>query len=257
MIIGIDIGNTSTLMALYNMSSPIPLDTYRFPTDRNDSLENISLNIKKMSDIFCSQIQSGGIKKICVSSVVPEINSIMSEACIKLYNTKPHFISSGSNLNIKISYTTPEQLGPDRIANAEAANAEFKGNKLVIDMGTAMTFSVVLSNSIFDGGMILPGTSTAIDSLASRTSKLPKIELGIPERISARSTEEAIKSGIYFGWISIIEGITEKLESFYGFKLQIILTGGYSEIISKGLKLQHVHDPLLTMKGIKYIADIN
>ncbi len=257
MILGIDIGNTSTLIALYDISSAIPVNTLRFPTDRDTSPEDLSLNIKNITDELFSQKKSAVIDKICVSSVVPEINSIMSEACIKLYKTTPHFISSGSNLKIKNSYITPEQLGPDRIANAEAANAEFTGDKLVIDMGTAMTFSVVLNNSIFDGGMILPGTSTAIHSLASRTSKLPEIELGIPERISARSTEEAIKSGIYFGWISIIEGITEKLESFYGFKFKIILTGGYSEIISQGLKLQHIHDPLLTMKGIKYIADMN
>jgi type III pantothenate kinase len=257
MILGIDIGNTSTLIGVYDISSAIPLNTFRFPTDRNSSLENISVNLKNITEKLFNQKQSADIKKICVSSVVPEINSIMADACIRLYEICPHFISSVSNLKIKISYTNPEELGPDRISNAEAANAEYTGDKLIIDLGTAMTFSVVLKNGIFDGGMILPGTSTAIHSLASRTSKLPKIELGIPERISARSTEDAIKSGIYFGWISIIEGISEKLESFYGFKLEIILTGGYSEIISRGLKLHHIPDPMLTMKGIKYIADIN
>lgn len=257
MIIGFDIGNTSSVLGVYDENSAIPQGIFRYPTNKKATEDDFSGIIYKQINLCSGTENTAGPKKIIISSVVPEINNSIARAVKNSCDITPHFINYLSRMKIALNYGSPEDLGSDRICNAEAANAEYPGDKLIIDFGTATTISVLLADGKFDGGLILPGTATALDSLHQKTSKLPKIELGVPERISAQGTADAIKSGIYYGWISMVEGLTAKLEIFYGKKFKLILTGGYAELISKGLALSHAIDPLLTMKGIKYLADLN
>lgn len=220
MFLGFDIGNTSTVMGLYHENETVPFKRFRFPTNKSttpgDLINEVSTSLETYSD---------KISSVAVSSVVPEINDAYSEGMGEMFGVRAHIISHSSKLKIKLSYPEPEQLGVDRIVNAEAAFCEYGGNNLIIDIGTAATFCVVLSSGLFDGGIIAPGIGTTIRALAEGASNLPEVPFEAPDRLVARDTINALKSGFYYGWISLTEGLIHRIRQNYNESLRVILTG--------------------------------
>ncbi len=250
MILGFDIGNTRTNWALYNEDSVIPVRHGSFSTVRNSTVEDIYGNLR-------GEITPGDINGLSVSSVVPELNDGYRDLGTSYFHTATHVISYRSRLSIRLNYTNPAELGVDRITNAEAAFREYGGESLIIDLGTAITYCVVLEDGTFDGGLIGPGIGLSIRALAAMTSQLPEVDFEKPPRITALDTVNAVKSGFYYGWISMIEGTIDKIEKFYGKSFQIILTGGFATVIREHLSRECIVDVFLTLKGIKYIFDNN
>jgi type III pantothenate kinase len=256
MIIGFDIGNTSTLMGIYASSDRSPVYTHRFNTTKDISPDELGEVINRaISDHLINRNEK--VDGFAFSSVVTEVNDSYRRVSMDIFKLKPVEINSDSRLTIKINYDDPHQLGPDRIVNAEAAFSEYKCDCIIVDLGTAVTFCVLLSEGIFDGGIIGPGIGITIDALANRTSKLVKIEFGKPPAIVAKNTVDAIKSGFFYGWLSMVEGNIEKIRSVYKRDFAVILTGGYCGIIGNNLGIKNTIDPMLTMKGIKLIYDLN
>ena len=144
----------------------------------------------------------------------------------------------------------------DRIVNAEAAYIEYGNDCIIIDIGTAATFCVVTGDS-FAGGLIGPGIELTKRALAENTSNLPEIDFEKPDRLVARDTVNAIKSGFYYGWLMLVEGIIGLIEEEYKRTFRVICTGGYSKILSENIRHENIFDPLLTMKGIKRIYKQN
>ena len=254
MFIGFDIGNTTTMIGLYPGDSIKPEKTQRFRTDKRTDLVQLSNQITmalKNSGDYNSI--SSEITGMAFSSVVPEINQVYHKAGRKLFSVEPFEIRYDSRFSIGINYRDHSLLGIDRIVNTVAAHHEYGDGCIVVDIGTAATFDVLNHNGCFDGGLISPGIGTTIRALAESASNLPEIVFEKPDRLVALDTENAIKSGFYYGWLSLIEGVIERIEKFYARDFRVVLTGGFADKISSDMKREIIFDPLLTMKGIRHI----
>lgn len=254
MFLGFDIGNTTTMIGLYGDDSAAPEKTYRYRTDKKtdvaDLVNCIGMSLRNMGDYNSIAAEITGI---AFSSVVPEINQVYHRTGKKLFNVEPFEIRYDTKFSIGVNYRDIRKLGVDRIVNTVAAHHEYGDGCVVIDIGTAATFDVLNHDGTFDGGLIAPGIGTTIKALAESASNLPEIVFGKPDLLVALDTENAIKSGFYYGWISLIEGVVKKIEKIYNREYKIVLTGGFAGKISAGIEREIILDPLLTMKGIRYI----
>ncbi|MBN2159072.1 MAG: type III pantothenate kinase [Spirochaetes bacterium] len=257
MILGFDVGNTSTTGGIYAEHGSGPDFTYRFSTEKDTDPKRLGRQVG--DGIAKGGETTGGLTfaGLAFSSVVPEINAAYHTMARERFGLTAYEITCRSRLNFKINYNDPEELGVDRIVNAAAAFEEYGGGCIVVDIGTAVTFCVLLENRIFDGGIIAPGVSTAIRSLSGRASRLPEVPFEKPDRLAARDTVNALKSGFFYGWLSLADGIIGRIEAEYGRRFRVILTGGFAGAVTEHLVHENTVDPLLAMKGIKYIYDMN
>jgi len=142
-----------------------------------------------------------------------------------------------------------DKLGTDRIANIEEATAKYDKNVVIVDIGTAITIDVV-KEGVFMGGLILPGLNSAFKSLSNDADAIENIEFDIPNNIIGNNTADCVKSGIYFGWVSMIEGLFQKIKVSYNQDFTLILTGGFSQTLSPHILVPHTVDKMLTLNGI-------
>ncbi len=256
MFLAIDIGNTTTMLGLFQSGSVKPEKTFRYKTDkRGDDSELTSAIRMALRSYADFEVLEAEVTGIAFSSVVPELNSSYKRVCKRLFLIEPFEISPQSRLSISINYKDLKQLGIDRIVNVEAAYHEYGTGCIVVDIGTAATFDILNHEGCFDGGLISPGIGTTIKALADAASNLPEIVFEMPDELVARDTVNAIKSGFYYGWVSMVEGICGRIEALYGKEFRIILTGGFAVRMREGFKREIIIDPDLTMRGIKYIFD--
>lgn len=198
MILGFDIGNSNTVLAIYKNNEVLPVKTYRFKTNKNDTADEIWICIKGfLTDYFKNELEFSRINGAAYSSVVPEINNKYDELYSKNFKSSPLRIGPKIKLNIKINYDNPEELGVDRIVNAAAAHEEYHKDVIIVDIGTAITFCVLHSNGVFDGGLIAPGIGVSMEALASKASNLRNVKFEKIDNIIAKNTIDALKSGFF------------------------------------------------------------
>ncbi|MEZ0323353.1 MAG: type III pantothenate kinase [Hydrogenothermaceae bacterium] len=245
MILGIDIGNTTVEFGIIQENHIV---SFKFASDKtktvDDWLINIDFVVKKESP-----------KYVVISSVVPIIEEKLEKAIFKHFGKNPIMIGRDVKVPIKVNYDNPNEVGIDRLVNVYAGLKISKPPLIVVDLGTAITFDILNDKGEYDGGMIFPGMETSVDTLFSKTAKLPKVKLEKPITLIGKNTVGSIQSGIYYGYISLIEGMIEKISDYYQLNFNIILTGGHSSLISSGLKAKHVLDSNLSMKGIKFLTE--
>lgn len=254
MFLGIDIGNTTTMIGLYNDLSVSPEKTARYRTDKKGDVSSVEKSIgMALRGLGDYDAVAAEITGIAFSSVVPEVNQHYNKAGKRLFNVDPLEIRHDTKIPITINYRDVRKLGIDRIVNTVAAHIEYGDGCIVIDIGTAATFDVLNHEGAFDGGLISPGIGTTIKALADSASNLPEITFGKPDMLVAQDTINAIKSGFYYGWASLIEGIIARIEKYYGREFKVILSGGFAARIADEINREIILDQLLTMKGIRYI----
>ena len=248
-MIVVDIGNTNTVIGIFHKRTL--KNSYR--------LETKSLTILKYLKKNFSKNKIKNIKldyNICIiSSVVPKIDNKIFNF-FKSINIKTTFVSYSNtkkifNCNIK----NHNQLGSDRIANSLAAINKYGKNCLVLDFGTATTFDVI-KNEIYEGGIIAPGINVSLESLINKTSKLRKIKISKINKVVGKNTFEAMQSGFYWGYESLISGIIRKILKDKKYKPILIMTGGLSYLFKNKVKIKTVYEPYLTLYGL-YIIGLN
>ncbi len=258
MLLGFDIGNTNTVLGIYRGGGAAPEATYRFRTVRDVTADElgamVSAFVRNHGESNPGEVSVSGV---AIASVVPEVNRRFHEMTARYFSLPLLEISHRATMPISLVYDDPSTLGVDRIVNAVAAHVEYPGDKIIIDIGTAATVCVLHSDGRFDGGLIAPGIGTTIDALALRTSQLERITFRKPDALVATSTREAITSGFYYGWLSMIEGLITRIENRYNKGFLPVLTGGYASILSPELGRPHTCDAMLTMKGIRYLYQLN
>jgi type III pantothenate kinase len=242
MILVIDIGNTFTKFGVFENETLLRRIT--IPTIRTQSADQI------YNSEFPASIQA-----IIISSVVPELQNSYQEFSRKYFKLEPIFIDNTFDFGLKIKYDPPENLGVDRIIDAFAAAEKYGKPCLVCDFGTATTIDAVNSKGEFLGGIITPGMKTLSEALFLKTSKLPQVEIRKPEKIIGNSTIEAIQSGIFFGYIGLVEGILTRMIEELGEKPKIIATGGFSRLISENTNLIEKVDQTLTLDGLRLMYE--
>jgi type III pantothenate kinase len=196
------------------------------------------------------------IDMLVVCSVVPKKNREIKKAAGK---GKVLWIDARANLGVGIDYPSPKSIGADRLANAAAVAALCGWPAIVVDFGTAVTFDIISQGRKYIGGVIAPGLESMTNFLYQRTALLPKLSLKEPRRAVGRSTMDAMLSGAIFGYRGLVREIIARIkaEQFRGGKVKVVATGGYAQLIARGLpEIQKVH-PHLTLEGLRIVANLN
>jgi len=242
-ILTIDVGNTNVAICVFKKKKPI-----YFVKIKNSDLTNTKLQqylLKKSIKIEDTNI--------ILSSVVPKISKRIIDFLIinkiKFYLLKDLI----KTLEIKINIKQREKIGEDRIANAYYAKTKYLKNLIIIDFGTATTFDVIDSKGIYDGGIITPGIDLSLKVLSERTAKLPLVKFAKTKNVIGRDTKTAIQSGFFWGYISMIQGLLDKISKEKKDSFRIILTGGNCDIFKSFIENVIVSDDLFNSKGLNFI----
>ncbi len=251
MILGIDIGNTTSEFGfIYNGKI---VNSYKLKSDHSKTTDDWLIDISAVFDI--EGIGKESVVDCVISSVVPPLEEKIFNACRKYLKKKPLRIGKELKVPIKINYHKPEDVGTDRIVNAYAGIKRYGKPLILVDLGTAITFDVVSEKGEYEGGAIFPGIDSSIEALFSKTAKLPKVSIEDVKSVVGKTTVESIQSGIFFGYVSLIEGMIKRIIREKNFCPKVILTGGSGEIITKGLEIEHIFDRYLSLEGIYDIYD--
>ncbi len=167
----------------------------------------------------------------------------------------PLTIGEELNAGMPLLVDNPEQVGADRVVNAVAAFELYGGPVIVVDFGTAITFDYISKNGEFKGGAIAPGISTSIEALSERASMLPMVEVKRPANVVGTNTEEAIRSGVYWGFTGLVDGIIERMKAEVGSGPKVVATGGAAHLVASASSSIEEVDELLTIKGLKILSE--
>lgn len=254
MLLAVDAGNTNIVFALFDGSEL--QHQWRMVTSEvsnaNDVLDSCEKSMEKLS--LNSKAITGGI----VSSVVPRVNDLL-ESFFHELAISPYFIGTeGTDVGIKIKVETPSEVGADRLMNVVAAYALAKGPCIIVDFGTATTFDVVAGDGAYLGGLICPGINLSLKALHDATAKLPHVPFQEPQNKSliGKNTEQHIQFGIYWGYVSMIEGLIERYKQEHG-DCEIIATGGLAGSLAHNCKAIDLVDQNLTLDGLRLVYDLN
>lgn len=247
MLLTIDAGNTNIVFAIYN--GEVKICSWRMHTKAPRTADEY---VALLSPLMVRHgIDESAIKDVLISSVVPAVNAPLMDLCDKAYGVKPVFITSDLIKDkININLDKPEDVGADRLVNAIAVCAHYQTPAVVVDFGTATTFDVIAAHNTYEGGVISPGINLSIEALHRAAAKLPMVAVEKPQRAIGKNTKEAMQSGIYWGYVGLIEGTLKRIEIEMGVKPYVIGTGGLAPLFSQGTTVIDIIDQDLTLKGL-------
>jgi len=253
-LLAIDIGNTNLVFGVFEASSLVA--SFRIATHHEFTEDEYGIifdNLLKSMELNPKDFE-GGI----ISSVVPSLTVILERMCYKFLGFRPLIVGPGIRSGINIKYDNPKEVGADRIVNAVAAYHKYGGPTIIVDFGTATTFDAITANCDYLGGAIAPGINISSEALFKSAARLYRVEIARPERIIGRNTTESIKSGIYYGYVGLVDNIVEKMkEEMGGGKIFTVATGGLAPLICSETKSIDAVDLMLTLEGLKLIYDKN
>lgn len=255
MFLAVDAGNTNITFGFFDTHSM----TWKFEYRINTLRDLTALQIEKEMHLFFleNDLKPFQIDQIGISSVVTEINAALQQFCREFFGKPCYLIEGRSYQKLKVSTARPNEIGSDLMCNVTAAFEYFGGACVIVDFGTALTFTVVGEDGRVLGVSIVPGLKTAIKALFSNTSKLPEVELKLPKSVLGKNTTHSIQSGILYGYSGLVTGMLESIFKELGSKCPVVATGGLSSILSN---VQHLFDKVdrnLTLEGIRLITMAN
>lgn len=253
MILTIDIGNTAITMGLFTPEGRLQFRG-SLKTDKNKTRDQIAIDLLDMFHLYRSDLQ--GITGAVISSVVPPMTSSMAGAVEQLSGVRPMIVGPGVKTGMNILAEIHNQLGADIVASSVAAIQKYPQPIIVIDMGTATTFSY-LSESTYKGCVIIPGVRIAVEALSGRAAELPHISLEQPPSIFGRSTIDAMRSGVLYGNAAMIDGMIQRMEAEAKPVATVVMTGGNAEMIQPHCKRKILIDENLLLDGLYYLYQKN
>ncbi len=255
MFLAIDAGNSNVVFALYNEEQKTWSNHFRIETHSSKFVAQLH---KKVPLYFLEHgISPSEIKHIGFSSVVPEINERILQFCENYFGALPYLISPSSFDKLPVKSFRPNEIGTDLMCNVMAAYSRYKAALVVVDFGTALTFTAVDASGEIIGMNIVPGLKTALNSLFQNTSKLPEVELKMPESALGQNTVHAIQAGILYGYTGLVKGMLEAIASETRKNFRIIATGGLSSVLTPLVEVFDEIDRNLTLEGLRLITEAN
>lgn len=247
MLMAIDAGNTNVVFALYDGKKV--LHAWRCKTDAGRTADEYA---SWLYPLFTSAgIQFSAVTGAIISSVVPDANFNLRRLCERNFSCPVTMVKEDmSSLNLTIKLNKPEEVGADRIVNAIAVKAHYSYPAIVVDFGTATTFDVVDAEGAYCGGVIAPGVNLSMSALHQAAAKLPRVDVAKPSSVIGRDTVGAMRSGIYWGYVSMIEGMIARISEEMGAKPFVIATGGLAVLFAEGTDTLQKIDEDLTLKGL-------
>jgi type III pantothenate kinase len=254
MILAIDVGNSKISLGVYKNDQLI--HHWKMETEKNKTADEYAMHLYAFFNY--EGLSFNDIRGIIISSVVPPIMHILEEMCRKYFHVKPLVVGPGVKTGLNIKCDNPREVGTDRIVNAVAAVHEY-GTKplIVVDFGTAITFSYINEKGHYMGGAIAPGVTISLDALFTKASKLPRVELAKPVDVIEKNTIASIQSGIFYGFLGLVEGIVNRMKEHSDNDPLVIATGGLAEFFSNETPVIDIVDKFLTLKGLYIIYKRN
>lgn len=253
MLLAVDIGNTNITLGVFEGEQLRA--AWRLATDVHrmaDEYAAMLLNLLPHENITPSDI-----KEVSMCNVVPPLTTTFIALFQRYFQTRPLVVGAGVRTGVSIRMDNPREVGADRIADAVAAHNLYGGSLIIIDLGTATTFSIVSKEGDFIGGIIATGIATAAEALYSRTAQLPRVDLVRPKNVIGTNTVTAIQSGVIYGYASLVEGMLSRIQKELGEKVKVVATGGYAGLIAKETKAIDEVNPDLTLIGLRLIYKMN
>ena len=251
MLLAIDIGNTNIVFGVYEKEW---INDWRIQTDPLKTADEYEVIFRSL--LSAGKICRGEIKNIIISTVVPSLLHPFHQMLENLFpQSKINTVNAQIYHKLPVKILNPNQIGTDLVANSVAAVEKYGGLSMIVDFGTALTFTTLGEDNEICGVAIAPGLRTAVNALAGRTAQLPQIHLTPPPSVLGRNTVHAIQSGIIFGFTGMVDTMIEKTEQELCKKLTVIATGGLSKVVAPLTKHVKITEPMLTLEGLAKIAN--
>jgi len=271
MLLAIDVGNTNTVLGIYGLEGgaespaaglgrggdarPELLAHWRVTTHRSQTADEygvLFVNLFEMHGMAPSQVHY-----IIISSVVPPVEGTLRQVCENYFHVQPIFVEPGIKTGMPVLVDNPTELGADRLVNAIAAYERYGGPCIVVDFGTATTFDAISAKGEYLGGAISPGLGVSADALFSRAARLSRVEIKRPAKVIGTNTVTHLQTGLYYGYIGLVDGILERMIAELGAQPKVIATGGLARQISADSRYISEIDDMLTLDGLLIVFERN
>jgi type III pantothenate kinase len=253
MILAVNVGNSSTALGICRDSDW--LGRWRIRTVHERMPDEYSLLFERL--LHRLDLEAADIDRLVVASVVPQVTEMIMQIGSSDFGHEPLVLGSGVNTGIRISTDNPAEVGTDLVANAVAAYELFKGSCIIIDFGTALTFTAVAVGAVLEGVSIAPGLKYAVRALSQNTAQLPTVQLLQPPAAVGRNTIHSIQSGIIFGYVGMVEALVDRIKAELPGKVQVAATGGQANIIAPLTNRIDEVKPWLNLDGLRLVSERN
>ena len=250
MLLAIDSGNTNIVFAVYDGDEQ--RGEWRSSSDAKRTADEYGVWLNQLMGL--DGLKTQDIDAGIIANVVPETLFSLKTLCRKYFACDPLIVGEKEvDLGIDILVDAPDEVGADRLVNAVAAHHRFGGPLIIIDFGTATTFDVVDEDGNYFGGVIAPGINLSLDALHAAAAQLPRVAVQRPERVIGKQTVSAMMSGVYWGYIGLIEGLVARIGAEFGAPMKVVATGGLAPLFAEGTDVIEELDLALTLRGLAEI----
>jgi type III pantothenate kinase len=253
MLLAVDIGNTNITMGLFRGDDL--RETWRIATVHDRMPDEYGILVTQF--FHHRGMKPEDVTGVVIASVVPALTNVFRQVSREYLGHEPLVVDTGVKTGVRIRYENPREVGADRIVDCAAVQAKYGGPACVVDFGTATTFDAISKEGDYLGGAIAPGIGIAADALFSRASKLYRVEIAPPARVIGTNTAMAMQSGIFLGYVALVEGLVERFRVELGPDMKVIATGGLAETVAGETPVIQYVDPWLTLEGLRLIYAMN
>jgi type III pantothenate kinase len=253
MLLVVDAGNTNVVFAAHDGASW--RGNWRIRTDAQRTSDEYAVWLLSLMDR--AGLKREAVSAAVIGTVVPAALYHLRRLCRDWFMIEPLIARASLDWGFEIKVDNPEEVGADRLLNSLAGHQRFGGPLIVVDFGTATTFDVVDRDGAYLGGVIAPGINLSIEALHHAAARLPRIGIGRPQAVIGRSTVAAMQSGVYWGYVGLIEGLVARIKAEYGAAMKVIATGGLAPLFAEGTLVIERIEPDLTLDGLRLLAERN